>query len=914
MFRFFAPSWKSRSSARRLRAILEEGLTDDILLQLASYDTSLEVRRAAVDRLTDLNELYSLWLGERSKEGQTHVMARLAALINDDNDLAAVKKLFESVRVRSFPLATLLLSVNSPEIQEYLFTKIEHPHDVVRLIEAQNPFAERALAKIDELAVLKTLQAELKSNDKRAHQLIRGRIAELEAVKAKEAQAETLIEAYRLLSESEPLAALNKLSEIDSQWTAEALPEQKERDHYREVYLARYREFSEQYQKMQTLIESCETALSEAQTEDELTALIEMLSGRLETASGAVTESINKCLDTANSRLKSLKTVHKAENQYRGLIQSTKKLLKSRYQIANHEIESAIVSLKEAIAKKPHGELERLLNELYRRKELQGRAAEIEASVVNSLEKLGKAIEEGVTQAAGNCVKEAETLLNEKGVALPQAVHQHLFRELGTLKKKLYEMRKWARWGAENALQKLCDKAEALADEENNAYIVDQLKQLRLSWDEAARNNRQMAKQLRERFDAACEKAFASVEKERDKNQEYRRFYLNEAREILSLFQQNIDQIDWNNPNWGAIQPLRTQFLEQWNQYLNQYSTGERISFGAPLFLPRDKRMLEREMQGILAPLNKAIRNAQQVEITRLYALIEELKGLAAEMQDEQADIDSILADFKIMKQEFKPKLVLRYRDHRRLMKSYKEVTETLYAHEQSYRSASDEKRSQNAGKKRAVLAEMSAYLNELNGDNLAGFEAKMDHFQEAWDEAGVVAKQDHRQLMAELHGIKDQLFEARLRIENSLKDAKLEKSIAIAKALGILEECAVKGEAFSLTEMPKPTERPLLKRYECLAEIEKGNDAARLYLQTLYETRDNEARKLAVVHDILTSRETPAEDRALRVQYQLERLPDEMMGRVKRPINKQLEMLYNDWFEKIVGELEPKLWQRFFD
>ena len=68
------------------------------------------------------------------------------------------------------------------------------------------------------------------------------------------------------------------------------------------------------------------------------------------------------------------------------------------------------------------------------------------------------------------------------------------------------------------------------------------------------------------------------------------------------------------------------------------------------------------------------------------------------------------------------------------------------------------------------------------------------------------------------------------------------------------------------------------------------------------------------MVHDILTSRETPAEDRALRVQYQLEQLPDEMMGRVKRPINKQLEMLYNDWFEKIVGELEPKLWQRFFD
>ncbi len=276
---------------------------------------------------------------------------------------------------------------------------------------------------------------------------------------------------------------------------------------------------------------------------------------------------------------------------------------------------------------------------------------------------------------------------------LPKPTLQRLSR----LTQQLKELEGWESFGQQHARVQLCERAEAAATLTLDApHLAVEVRKLRNEWSALDQQHAGVPKALWERFDRACEKAYApaaryfaelaALQKEARKQREA--FIAAAAAHAPTLL---VEPRDW-------------RAIERWLRETDRlWRDGDLGSIE-----PKAWKSLDARFKAALAPLRDALAAARGQAKARRQALIEEATALAAKAleRDAPAQVKAIQARWQAQAKE----LALTRRDERALWEQFRAACDAVFQARQAKRKQEDVRRREARG----ALEDICAQLEQL--------------------------------------------------------------------------------------------------------------------------------------------------------------------------------------------------------
>lgn len=853
MLSFFKPKWQHKNPKVRQHALQTEALAESIILSMAQSDPSCDVRMYAFTKIEGIVELYTLFLQEPNTEAQSVLLKEICRRFTLANGAEGIHHFMTHTVRRDFPVARLLMACEDvslkPALMQYVIAKEEATH----LIEKNYALSVDEIEAMDDIATLKQFLQHILGKDKQRTVALKNRIQVLETAQMRAAKQAELLRDYQALAESEPLAALNQLSDLDAAWQALSLGDAHQA--FRNAYLARHQAMNEQRRMQLNAWKQIAAESMECDDVDHLKQFIKQLDALMKDDVFSLKE--------------------RTEMQ-----QLQVRLHNKITQLNELNNKAAIVS--EPVMKA--------------RPDVQ-KVAEVTLDwtyMDNALVALEQLMASGELQAAAHL---EESLLEKLQTVSSSRRAEQYRAELKSLTEPMHAQLDVVRWRTHQALSALCDEAEGLVNSEASD-LGARLKALRTQWQTAQVGIDHVPRGLHQRFEKACHQIHQNVMKMREKDQAARAIYRTEAEGLLSALQTWIDGIDWQAPNWDQLMTMRQQFFKEWHRYLNQYSTDGVLSYGAPLFLHRDKQQLEKQMRAIIAPLEQAIDAERAAEKARREGMIESLNILLTE-----GEISKAVEMAKAFNRDFTPTVRATNQEENHLWKMMRLVNDQIFAARDAQMSTQTREAQRNVAKKREILARLET-LSTAH---------ELDQVKAEWQKVGRVPKAEHSSLERAFKSAIAAIEQAQKTRMADLHAQKRAELLKTAEMIGALETAALSGLPFEI-EPVRNVQHPMLKkRVQTLLSILAGQRTAQLRLEALSTERDQVALRLVLLREIMLEIPARAEEREARLALQMAVLSQALnQDRTLKDTHKQLERLDDEWLSLVVGEVNPDLYDRF--
>lgn len=853
MLSFFKPKWQHKNPKVRQHALQTEALAESIILSMAQSDPSCDVRMYAFTKIEGIVELYTLFLQEPNAEAQSVLLKEICRRFALANGAEGIHHFMTHTVRRDFPVARLLMACEDvslkPALMQYVIAKEEATH----LIEQNYALSVDEIEAMDDIATLKQFLQHTLGKDKQRTIALKNRIQVLETAQMRAAKQAELLRDYQALAESEPLAALNQLSDLEAAWQALSLGDAHQA--FRNAYLARHQAMNEQRRTQLNAWKQIAAESMECDDVDHLKQSIKQLDALMKDDVFSLKE---------RTEMQQLQV--KLHNKITQL----------------HELNNKAAIVSEPVMKA--------------QPDVQ-KVAEVRldwAYMDNALVALEQLMASGELQAAAHL---EESLLEKLQTVSSSRRAEQYRAELKSLTEPMHAQLDVVRWRTHQALSALCDEAEGLVNSEASD-LGARLKALRTQWQTAQVGITHVPRGLHQRFEKACHQIHQNVMKMREKDQAARAIYRTEAEGLLSALQTRIDGIDWQAPNWDQLMTMRQQFFKEWHRYLNQYSTDGVLSYGAPLFLHRDKQQLEKQMRAIIAPLEQAIDAERAAEKARREGMITELNALLS-----QGDIVKAVAQAKAFNRDFAPTVRATNQEENHLWKMMRLVNDQIFAARDAQMSTQTREAQRNVAKKREILARLET-LSTAH---------ELDQVKAEWQKVGRVPKAEHPSLERAFKSAIAAIEQAQKTRMADLHAQKRAELLKTAEMIGALETAALSGLPFEI-EPVRNVQHPMLKkRVQTLLSILAGQRTAQLRLEALSTERDQVALRLVLLREIMLEIPVRAEEREARLALQMAVLSQALnQDRTLKDTHKQLERLDDEWLSLVVGEVNADLYDRF--
>ena len=295
-------------------------------------------------------------------------------------------------------------------------------------------------------------------------------------------------------------------------------------------------------------------------------------------------------------------------------------------------------------------------------------------------------------RAAADAVK----ALKSAAGLLPKPTTQRL----GRLVQQLVELERWESFGQQNARVQLCERAEAAAKQTLDApQLALEVQKLRNEWKALDALHAGVPKALWERFDGACEKAYAPAARYFSELAAQRK----EARKRRDEF---IAAAAAQGPTLLA-EPVDWRALERWLRETDRgWREGDLGSVD-----PGAWKKLDLRYKAALAPLRQALSAARDRAKAGRQALIDEVAALAAKAMEREvpSQVKAIQARWQAEAKD----LPLAQRDERALWTKFRAACDAVFEARQSKRKEEDGRKNEH----RHALQELCAQLEQLARD-----------------------------------------------------------------------------------------------------------------------------------------------------------------------------------------------------
>ncbi|MCS7101005.1 MAG: DUF349 domain-containing protein [Burkholderiaceae bacterium] len=686
--------------AQRLRAVAELPPEAPALARLLASDPAAEVRAAAAQRCRDPQVLAVAWANEQEPRVRAALAVALACHAMDEG------------------------------LQREAIAAVDNEEALVEIaLRAERASARLAAAeRVQGEAALRRLYEGARERDRGVARLARQRLDSLER------RARQVAEADALLAEAEALASrpgpiVMTAVELDRRWRALALTDDAARVARWEEVSARLRARFERELEQQRARAAFQRRVQEWLQGLQPTADPQAIT-QLQAECEALRAQAHEWQDDA-----ALARLAQAQQQLAQWEQLAPALASAEALVAEAERLAAGTGIDDAQLPRRWAALdlavrtpeltrrfEAALLVIERRRLAVARAAEQEAAAARQrlhaqLHAAEQALAAGQLQAARAAADEARVLRRVAG-QLPKPTLQRLARAL----QQLRELERWQHFGQLTARLQLCEQAEALGQQElPPPVLAREVQQLRAQWKKLDEQHAGVPKSLWQRFDAACEKAYAPAARyfaelaARQKEARARReqFIEAAATRVATLLTEPRD--------WRA--------LERWLRETEAAWHGSELGGVEPAIW----KALDRRLRETLAPAREALAAARAQAKSERMALVEQAQAIAAQplTREAPARIKALQAQWQAQAKQ----LPLSPRDERALWEQFRAVCNAVFEARAAQRRDSEQKQQERRHAFEAICERLEALARAEDADEAALREARQQA-QPQWDAA----------------------------------------------------------------------------------------------------------------------------------------------------------------------------------
>jgi DNA repair protein SbcC/Rad50 len=489
----------------------------------------------------------------------------------------------------------------------------------------------------------------------------------------------------------------------------------------------------------------------------------------------------------------------------------------------------------------------------------------------NWQKKLVQEIEQGIAQVSARIadgkVTEAQSQLDRNHNLLKRINADDQAQLLATitpLREELARLLDWKKFASSEKKKELIEKMQALMDNTTQpAQKAKLIRALQDEWKTLGHSDDNDA--LWTQFSEFARVAFEPCKtyfKDRKDQQAGNLIARNNICEQLEAYAVTMTD---NVINLNELIRLENQAREDWKKY-------------APVAQNKINALQER-FNAVLTVLRQHRRLAMLSHNAAKAALIEQANALLS-----SDDVSAAIQQAKSLQQQWKDLGPGSFKDDRKLWTDFRAACDALFARRDEI---SKEKRLQgrtagNTSPAKEVLKSISALL-ALDDESFSNSRTKFSALSDAFKEALTPDLKNERKLLQEQFSKLSRQFDTRLRATPDRKTMLLLNQVqaqanfcrdfeellsagsAIAESVDVLEQQWLAFEKVSDDTL----EQLLKKRFQQLLKLQTDNEG----WSALAEKQELRARELCVEAEIMIGADTPAADKAIRMQQQLNQL-----------------------------------------
>ncbi len=358
------------------------------------------------------------------------------------------------------------------------------------------------------------------------------------------------------------------------------------------------------------------------------------------------------------------------------------------------------------------------------------------AQIEQALQQMEAALEQGSVQAARQFERELKEI-DPKQRYTNLTLSQELKARLTAARKELSHLMSWAKWSGTVSRDELVATAEGLAALKlKPAEIVETVSALRAQWKQM--EGGAAAKELWERFDAACSAAYAPASEHFREQAEMRKQNLNAAQTWLAQSQQNLAVLLSEPVAWKSVQAALFDMQQHWR------------AIGA--LDRKEKQELEKAYASVCEAHAKALEQRQQQEQMSRLALIAEVAALDAGQKSSVDQLKSIQARWQAQAAS----VPLKRKDEQHLWEKFRTACDAVFEEKRRFIESADQQRQTNLSNKQ-TLCEQAEAMQLQDEKEVRTYLLQLN---KAWQEIGVVPRQQEQAIEKRLEKIVAQLSE----------------------------------------------------------------------------------------------------------------------------------------------------------
>ena len=678
---------KNADPAQRLVGVDALPQDSDELAQLIASDPAPQVRIAAARRCKALAVLAPAWEAEADADVRLALASALGEALAQAQDSALAQALLAADKCTDAMRIEVARRSQDPERRHAAIAAMRDEAALVELaLLAEHAETRMAAAqRVQALDGLRRLADAAKSKDHGVARLARQRMDAIKHRQEQEAEAESIISQLESLA-TEPGPILTAVIELNRRWQALDPDGESARmarcEHARQAIQARFeREQAEQRARAQferelnEYLKALEKEMPD--TPDALSAMRSRLSLLRDEAGGCSDAAALQRLEQAQS------TIARWEGEIEGLAAALALTLEAEQLAAGTSIDHAELPARwQALARTIRtAELTRRFEAAMTTVE-QRRLTQIQATLqeanaarqqVHALLHIAEqALAAGQVQAARAAADEIRALKSGAG-ALPKPTTQRLSR----LVQQLVDLERWESFGQQNARVQLCERAEAAAAQTlDAAKLALEVQKLRREWKALDQQHAGVPKALWERFDGACEKAYAPAARYFSELAAQRKAARRQREEYIAAAAEQVPALLTEPLDWRAIERWMRETERGWRE-------GDLGSVD-----PGAWKKLDQRFKTALAPLREALSAVRDRAKAGRQALIDEAAALVPKVMEREvpSQIKAIQARWQAQAKE----LSLAQRDERALWKQFRAACDAVFDARQNKRREED--------------------------------------------------------------------------------------------------------------------------------------------------------------------------------------------------------------------------------
>lgn len=502
-------------------------------------------------------------------------------------------------------------------------------------------------------------------------------------------------------------------------------------------------------------------------------------------------------------------------------------------------------------------------------------------------------IRKGHRAAGGGQVRRAKAILAELDALMEslEDVPPHLINKLEDLKQEVDKLGDWHEFAVTPKKQALVDEMRALHDSELPPNdLAERIYKLQNQWKELCRGGQNQDEELWKAFHEAgqtayepCKRYFEEQTQQREDNEDKRRTLIQQLNEYLKAY-------DWDNANWPEVEKTLKVSREAWQSYW-------------PV-TRKNIKLLQAEFDGVMDALHAKLNAEYERNRLKKQSLADQAEKLL-----EQQDLNVAIDTAKRLQQQWRSVGRCRRKDDQMIWKRFRKCCDDIFERRQQQSESFRKELQDNLATALGIVEQLEG-IPKLEGEAFFQARNNVNELQQAYADIEQLPKGKTEEISARL----DKALNAIVRRADRLREQAAQDNW--------LKIFALADEVRKLELQEKAREEHVHTLEDELGHIERWPGNVQTILQRRLENAlphkpadlaENERalRVVCIKAEVANNLESPEEDRALRMEYQVNQLQKGLGGAREDAGSDSVQSLAEEWLA--IGPTSDQQYQSLY-